>query len=190
MPVSLFVFNGAVARDGIPLPALSDDARELLGAMLAHALSSSPGLRSLDHRVSSERDSLPQLEPLLAEILRARYPLQCEGATVGVATLDRARLHDGELLFTVNGVFAAFLVATNAGAHAVRPRPRRRQLPDLDDGEYALVMEGLRLLCEVRTTVWNFHAAHALAAAQMPVATSAFGLRDAEALVRKLEASA
>lgn len=188
MGAAILCFDASPTLSAIPTPPLSDEARDLLRALIGHALEHSPDLRQLDHRLAVPQDD-ETVRALLKEIQEAGYPLPVAGGFQGVLPLDRARVSGGEVAFAINETYAAFVVATGVTSACGRVAASTARLPEVTPREHSLLLEAVRYLFEARTTAWNFHASQALRDRADLLPPKAFGLPEVRTLIQKLEST-
>jgi anaerobic glycerol-3-phosphate dehydrogenase len=179
----------AMARDSrIPTPKMSEDATALLGWLVNNSLSLSPMLRLRSHVIAVERTE-EYVARLLQEVLQAKFEIPLEGAEQLVPVLESAECDAGVLRYTLGDLYAAYLVSIGAFVEVEeQAEPELIQLgtSELSDDEMALVLSGLKTLHREQTVSLQSHNIYALTHGMPTLPPEAYGLREMEALMRKL----
>ena len=174
-----------------PMPkSLSETAAGLLTRFLWSAFELSPQFLVLDHKIDCEPDE--EIEAAGNELLRATFPMPCEGTDSPIAMVDRIALHPHEIQYSINRTFAAYVLSAARIPDVVRrsipaagdPRP----LP-LDERDRDYIVDALQARIYDMNVMWNNHAIYALKNEKPILPPETFGVDRLTTILVKLGAS-
>jgi hypothetical protein len=192
MNKSRFTFDATTLVDGFfPMPpGLTRCAAELFNRFLLHLVNASPRLNVLDHKIRIAPTQA--LEDASREILRAKFPMPCEGWDEPITTFDRIAFEPEEIHFTLNPTFTAYLLTAASCGDVLRKAMTTATAPQplpLDEADRDLVVASLQREHYFKTVQRNDHVIHALKNGTQILPPETFSLDRLTAILRKLRAS-
>ena len=191
MEQNRFTVDLNTSMDGFfPIPkTLSAKAADLLGRFLSKQYEVSSQLHVLDGRLACEASK--DIEDACHELLRATFPMPCEGVDTSIGMVDQISLYQSEIEFAINSMFAACVLAVACVPEflqRVNALRAPRALP-LDERDRTDIVDALQARIQSKHTIWNDHAIFALKNQKPVLPPETFGIDRLTAILTKLGAS-
>jgi hypothetical protein len=172
-------------RGAFPIPpTLSVDAGALLTEWLTEAFWADACLHQQTFRLVCVPTA--KLESLATEILRVKFPMPCEGVDEPIPTIDHVSMLPAEIRFTINAVYAAYLLAAVPDeVRLPRHSNQTRKLP-LFESDLQLVIAALQSHHMSHAKGWTCQAIHFSRKGAHPLPRESFDLPQIEQLIHRL----